>query len=91
MSFIEVCPRGVLKQFKSLNPSKSKRPGGIPPRVLKEMADVLATPLTNLFQCPWIKDLSPMIGKKPMSQLCVYKKRGEVFGIKLTRSELDMC
>ena len=50
MSNIKVCACGVLKQLKSLNPNKSTGPDGIPPRVLKEMADVLATPLTNLFQ-----------------------------------------
>ena len=45
-----MCPCGVLKRLELPNPSKSTGPDGIPPRVLKEMADVLATHLIDLFQ-----------------------------------------
>ena len=60
MSHIKVCSGGVLiKQLKSLNPNKSTGPDGIPPCVPKEIADVPATPLTNLFQMSLDKRVVP--------------------------------
>ena len=77
MSNIKVCPRGVLKQLKSLNPNKSTGPDGIPPRVLKEMADVLATPLTNLFQMSLDKGVVPDDWKK--ANVSPIYKKGEKY------------
>ncbi|XP_071944903.1 uncharacterized protein [Antedon mediterranea] len=39
----------VLKKLMSLNPSKSPGPDSIHPRVLKEAAELIADPLTNIF------------------------------------------
>ena len=50
MPKITVESNGVLKQLKSLNPNKAAGPDKISPRLLKELADVLCAPLTNIFQ-----------------------------------------
>ena len=39
-----------MKQLKSLNPYKSCGPDNLSPMILKELADILAGPLTTLFQ-----------------------------------------
>ena len=50
MNNILVTPAGVMKQLRQLAPHKSAGPDNISPRVLKELADVLAPCLTSLFQ-----------------------------------------
>ena len=50
MNPIQIGIEGVQAQLQRLNPYKATGPDNISPRVLKEMADVLAAPLTALFQ-----------------------------------------
>ena len=50
MNPIQIGIEGVQAQLQRLYPYKATGPENISPRVLKEMADVLATPLTALFQ-----------------------------------------
>lgn len=50
MQDFDIRTEGVLVQLKKLNPHKATGPDDIGPRVLKELADVLAAPLANLFQ-----------------------------------------
>ena len=50
MEDIVIDEAGVLKQLKSLKPTKAPGPDGISPRVLRELADILSAPLTTLFQ-----------------------------------------
>ena len=85
-----MCPYGVLKQLELPNPSKSTGPDGIPPRVLKEMADVLATLLIDLFQMSLGKGVVPDDWKKA-NDSPIYKK-GEKHLASNYRpvSELDM-
>ena len=45
-----ISTEGVHRQLRSLNPYKATGPDDISPRVLKELADVLSHPLTQLFQ-----------------------------------------
>ena len=49
LSTIVVTEEEVLKKLKKMNPSKSPGPDGLHPRVLKESADVIALPLTLIF------------------------------------------
>ena len=49
MEDIVVDVEGVHKQLRALNPNKDPGPDGISPRVLRELADILALPLTTLF------------------------------------------
>ena len=46
---ILVTPEAVKKKLQELNPGKAQGPDKIPPRVLKELAEVLAGPLSVLF------------------------------------------
>ena len=50
MPRIIVDNNGVMKILKSLNPNKAAGPDKISPRLLKELADVLCNPLTEIFQ-----------------------------------------
>ena len=59
MDDIVIDEKGVLKQLKTLNPYKAAGPDGISPRVLRELAEVLATPLTTLFQMSLDKGAVP--------------------------------
>ena len=47
---ISIAAEGVRSQLQKLNPYKATGPDNISPRVLKELADVLARPLAALFQ-----------------------------------------
>ena len=60
MPDIRVCRNGVLKQLKGLKTNKACGPDDLHPRVLKELADVLAGPLTVLFQTSLEKGVVPM-------------------------------
>ena len=59
MDDIVIDEKGVLKQLKTLNPYKAAGPDGISPRVLRELAEVLAAPLTTLFQTSLDKGAVP--------------------------------
>ena len=59
MKDIILSEAGVLKQLKSLKTNKACGPDGIPPRVLKELAHILAAPLTTLFQTTLDKGVVP--------------------------------
>ena len=47
---ISIAAEGVRSQLQKLNPYKATGPDNISPRVLKELADVLARPLAALFE-----------------------------------------
>jgi hypothetical protein len=47
---IEITVDAVKKRLKQLNPSKAAGPDGIPPLLLSEASDALATPLAIIFQ-----------------------------------------
>ncbi|KAI8493802.1 hypothetical protein Bbelb_281490 [Branchiostoma belcheri] len=49
LNSINVSVEDVSRRLKNLNPNKSPGPDNIHPRVLKEMAEVLATPLQIIF------------------------------------------
>ena len=66
---------GVYKQLKLLNPHKAAGPDGISPRVLRELADKLAAPLTTLFQVLLEKAIVPSDWKK--ASVCTIYKKGE--------------
>ena len=46
---VTVTTEEVLKKLKKLNPSKSPGPDGMHPRVLKEVAEEISSPLTDIF------------------------------------------
>jgi len=75
---IQVTPAAVRKKLLELNPGKAQGPDNIPPRVLKELAEVLVEPLCILFN----KSLET--GTLPLEW-----KKAEVVGIfkKGTRSD----
>jgi hypothetical protein len=50
ISCISITPAQVLKKLKSLKVVKSAGPDEIHPRILRELADHLATPMASLFQ-----------------------------------------
>ena len=50
MPDIEISVEGVLKLLKNLKPNKASGPDNIGPRVLKELADIIADPLTRIFR-----------------------------------------
>ncbi len=50
MQDITITTNGVLKLLQNLNPGKACGPDNISPRVLKELADIIADPLTRIFQ-----------------------------------------
>ncbi|CAH8864775.1 unnamed protein product [Trichobilharzia szidati] len=49
----------VLKCLKTLKPSRSLGPDGIPAYVLKQCADVLCSPLTNILNASFSKNIVP--------------------------------
>ena len=73
MKEIKVCKKGVLKQLKSLKINKAAGPDDLHPRVLKELADVLAGPLTTLFQTSLDKGVVPLEWKTALVSP-IYKK-----------------
>ena len=53
----------VLKKLKNLDPSKSGGPDEINARVLKELADEIAEPLADIFQCSMNEGKLPKVWK----------------------------
>ena len=49
ISEIIITPLAVLQKLKNLNVNKAQGPDGIPPRILKELCEQLANPLSVLF------------------------------------------
>ena len=77
MSEIIIDINGVHKQLATLKVNKATGPDGISPRVLRELADVLAKPLTTLFQSSLDKGKVPMDWK--MASVCPVYKKGEKY------------
>ena len=50
MHEIEICPEGICKLLKNLHPEKAPGPDKISPRILKELADEIATPLSCILR-----------------------------------------
>lgn len=50
LSHIDVTSNGIIKLLKKLNPHKASGPDNIPPRLLKELADILGPVLATLYQ-----------------------------------------
>ena len=50
MPDIHISVEGVLKLLRNLKPNKASGPNNIRPRVLKELADIIADPLTRIFR-----------------------------------------
>ena len=50
LTTINITKEATLKMLKSLNSSKSSGPDEIHPRILKEIADVIAEPITRLYK-----------------------------------------
>ena len=50
MPDIQISVEGVLKLLKNLKPNKASGSDNIGPRVLKELADIIADPLTRIFR-----------------------------------------
>ena len=77
MPEIKISEAGVRKQLKALKTNKSCGPDGIHPRVLKELADVLAAPLTTLFQTSLDKASVPKDWRTAV--VCPAYKKGEKY------------
>ena len=54
----------MFNALKSLNINKSPGPDGIHPRLLKELADILSTPLTTFFNRSLVEGKIPTAWKK---------------------------
>ena len=50
---------GVMNLLKGLNPSKASGPDQLPPRLLKELHDVIAPVLTHIFQISLTSGIVP--------------------------------
>ena len=75
MNDIVITEAGVLKELKRLKPHKASGPDEISPRILLEMADVLAGPLATLFQLSLDKATVPADWKT--ATVCPVYKKGE--------------
>ena len=58
-----------------LNMYKSMGPDDIHPRVLREMADVVAEPLSIIFEKSWLSGEVPVTGKR--ETLFLFLRKGE--------------
>ena len=83
MPSINITARGVLKLLKGLNPNKASGPDNISPRILRELSDELASPLTTIFQHSLQQGVAPVFKKgqkylcsnyRPVSLTCIISK-----------------
>ena len=77
MPDIIIDENGVHKQLKALNPYKAAGPDGISPRIFRELADILAAPLTTLFQTSLDRGVVPRDWKT--ASVCPIFKKGEKY------------
>ena len=70
---IQISEDGVLKMLKGLNPNKACGPDKLPPTLLKNLAGVLAKPLTAIFQSSVDQGYVPEQWKKALVSP-IYKK-----------------
>ena len=61
LKYLLITPNMVSKKLSALNQSKSPEQAGLHPRVLKELKDVIALPLSNIY------NISLNQGKLPMA------------------------
>ena len=83
ISSLTIVEDDVQKRLSSLNPNKSCGPDGIPSRILKELADIIAGPIAALFNCSlqlgevpsdWKKaNISPIFKKGSKSMAANYR------------------
>ena len=83
ISSLTIIEDDVQKRLSSLNPNKSCGPDGIPSRILKELADIIAGPIAALFNCSlqsgevpsdWKKaNISPIFKKGSKSTAANYR------------------
>ena len=74
---ITIDENGVHKQLKALNPYKAAGTDGISPRIFCELADILAAPLTTLFQTSLDRGVVPRDWKT--ASVCPIFKKGEKY------------
>ena len=55
---------GIHKKLCSLNPTKAEGPDGVPAWLLKENADCLAEPITDILNCSFREGCLPPSGKR---------------------------
>jgi hypothetical protein len=77
MSKIKISENGVLALLKKLNPYKATGPDDLSPRLLKQLAPVLAGPLTHLFQRPLDTSTVPSDWRK--ARVCPVFKKGDKY------------
>lgn len=75
MTDITINKAGVLKELRRLKPHKASGPDDISPRILLEMADILADPFVTLFQSSLDKARVPKDWKT--ATVCPVYKKGE--------------
>ena len=78
---IEITEEEIIKHLKGRKPTKSTGPGGLQRRALKETADMITLPLTDIFLNPYRKAKSQMHGKLQTSQRSIRRVRKQVLEI----------
>ena len=73
LNTINITKEETMKMLKGLNPSKSSGPDEIHPRVLKEMAEVIAEPITRLYRNSLSMGIMPQEWKTAVI-VPIYKK-----------------
>ena len=75
LEYMEITPNMVLKKLTALIPSKSPGQDGLQPRVLKELKDVIALPLSIIFNKSLNQGELPMDWK--ISQVSPIFRKGD--------------
>ena len=65
-------PLSVCAKLKSLNPAKGVGPNGICYWVLKEYAEILTSPISELLNTSYIEQKLPSIWKRANVEACIY-------------------